>query len=457
MPKISVIVPVYNVEKYLEQCLESIRTQTLKDIEIICINDGSTDNSLQILKEYCARDKRFQLISRENRGYGATINEGIAQAQGDYIGIVESDDYIQPDMYEELYFTATENDAEVVKGNYYCFKMTDGIEEKQECENLAGCPYDRLFSPLEYIQIFKITPSIWSAIYSREFLIKNHITVSQTKGASYQDTSFAFKVYQCAQRFYCIKDSVINYRIDNPDSSVHNPLKIYCICDEAKEIINFVEQYGGKNRDNLYAIAQTVIFKVYLWNYNRLIIPYQYAFLQVMEWELKASFAEHSPIKAFWSEETWAQAHEIIEDKDAFYDRTGKYNQELRRHELEKCNEVMLAQGFFSMLQDARKVCIYGAGKIARRVYAWMQEIGYAEKVAFFVVTSKNENASTIDNIPVISVNEVKEDGTLILLGVSERYRSEVVTQLQQRNLKRYIIINDKVTEAVNEMCKGAK
>ena len=118
-PKVSVLVPVYNVEKYVGMCLDSLLCQTLKDMEIICIDDGSTDNSSAILAEYAKRDSRIIIITKENTGYGASMNLGLSRAKGEYIGIVESDDYALPEMFEQLYIKAQENELEVVKTNYY--------------------------------------------------------------------------------------------------------------------------------------------------------------------------------------------------------------------------------------------------------------------------------------------------------------------------------------------------
>ena len=95
-PKVSILVPCYNVEKYLKQCLDSIVNQTLQDIEIICINDGSTDSTLDIIKQYAKNDDRFVVIDKQNEGYGKSMNRGLDAATGEYIGIVESDDWIEP-------------------------------------------------------------------------------------------------------------------------------------------------------------------------------------------------------------------------------------------------------------------------------------------------------------------------------------------------------------------------
>ena len=103
IPKISVLVPIYNTEKYLKKCLDSIAGQTLKDIEVICVNDGSTDNSLAVAEEFAEKDPRFKVINKENTGYGNTMNIALEKASGEYIGIVESDDFAASDMFEYLY------------------------------------------------------------------------------------------------------------------------------------------------------------------------------------------------------------------------------------------------------------------------------------------------------------------------------------------------------------------
>lgn len=113
MIKISVIIPVYNVEMYLEQCVNSVMNQTLDDIEIICVNDGSTDNSLHILKELATKDKRLKIINQENLGLSEARNRGIKEAIGKYISFIDSDDWIDVDFLEKLYSAAEENQADI--------------------------------------------------------------------------------------------------------------------------------------------------------------------------------------------------------------------------------------------------------------------------------------------------------------------------------------------------------
>ena len=117
MPKVSVIIPVYKTEDYLRKCLDSVCNQTLKDIEIICINDCSPDGCLEILKEYASKDERIKIIDfKENKGAACARNAGIDAAQGEYLGFVDSDDFIDLDFYEKLYIKAKETNAQIVKG-----------------------------------------------------------------------------------------------------------------------------------------------------------------------------------------------------------------------------------------------------------------------------------------------------------------------------------------------------
>lgn len=113
MPKVSIIVPIYNVERYLSRCLDSLINQTLKDIEIICINDGATDNSLEILKKFAEKDKRIIIFNQNNKGVAASRNLGLKNAKGDYIGFIDADDWIDLNYFEKLYNAITSTNSDI--------------------------------------------------------------------------------------------------------------------------------------------------------------------------------------------------------------------------------------------------------------------------------------------------------------------------------------------------------
>ena len=128
-PKVSIIIPVYNTEIYLEKCLESIIRQSLKEIEIIITNDGSSDNSLQIIRAFEEFDKRIKVINQEKQGQAAARNRGIEIAKGEYIGFVDSDDWIDFDYYEKLYLTAKKYNSDVALADY--IRIGNGITKKR--------------------------------------------------------------------------------------------------------------------------------------------------------------------------------------------------------------------------------------------------------------------------------------------------------------------------------------
>ena len=121
MTKVSILMPACNVEKFLRECMDSVVGQTLKDIEIICIDDGSKDSTGDILDEYAEQDDRIKVIHKPNSGYGHSMNVGLQNATGEYVGIIETDDFADPDMFEKLYEVAKRTDADVVKSNYYTY------------------------------------------------------------------------------------------------------------------------------------------------------------------------------------------------------------------------------------------------------------------------------------------------------------------------------------------------
>ena len=121
-PAVSILVPVCNTERFLRDCLNSLIAQTLTNIEIICIDDGSTDSSPAIIEDFISKDSRIKVITKPNSGYGDSMNKGLEEASGDYIGIVESDDFVEMEMFEELYKLGKTCDAEVVKGNFMYHK-----------------------------------------------------------------------------------------------------------------------------------------------------------------------------------------------------------------------------------------------------------------------------------------------------------------------------------------------
>lgn len=249
MPKVSIIVPTYNVENYLRECMDSIVGQTLKDIEIICINDGSTDGSLEILKNYAAKDPRIIIVDKKNEGYGVGMNIGLDRASGEYIGIVEPDDFVPVNMYEDLYNAAKKNNLDFVKADFYRFtgNEEDGTRTLEYNRlDPSGENYNQVIDPYEKPFITKFIMNTWSGIYRREYIEKYHIRHNTTPGASFQDNGFFWQTFIYAKRCMFIDKPYYMNRRDNPNSSVKNKEKVYCMNIEYDFIREIFMQKGNE-------------------------------------------------------------------------------------------------------------------------------------------------------------------------------------------------------------------
>jgi len=315
MPKISILVPIYNVEKYLKECLDSLINQTFKDIEIICLNDGSTDSCAEILEEYRLKDARIKVINKENSGYGATMNIGLNVATGEYIGIVESDDFVKNTMFEDLYNIAAKNDADIVKSDYFYY--TTANKQCRRAGKISKFRANKVINAQKYSKLLRMQPSIWSAIYKREFLNNNNIRFLETPGASYQDTSFSFKAITLADRIVLTDKAYLFYRQDNENSSVNSKEKIFIICEEYDEITDFL----NKNpKQKSFANTQKLIkqYKAYMWNVKRVDKQHRATFIDVFSDTFKKYYEANELDKEFFKKFKKKDLLLLISDKKQF-------------------------------------------------------------------------------------------------------------------------------------------
>lgn len=313
--KVSVVIPVYNTEKYLVQCLDSVKNQTLKDIQIICVNDGSTDRSLDIINEYVKNDNRFVVISQKNAGCGKAYNEGMTIAQGEYIGFVEPDDYINSDMYETLYDIAKSNDLDFVKSDFNKFKNQDEFELVNLSKNEKY--YNRIVNLQEEFEPFLFIMNTWCGIYKKEFLCKYNIRYNETPGASFQDVGFWFQTFCYSDRAYFCDKAFYNYRQDNINSSIHSKSKLYCIKDEHDFIINILDK--NEKLHKFYPIFQYSKYNKYMWNLFRIASESKGEWLKYMSAEFKSVYENNELDKHLLSKRDYRNIMLLIEDSAKFY------------------------------------------------------------------------------------------------------------------------------------------
>lgn len=345
-PKVSVVVPVYNVAAFLPACLDSICAQTLKDIEIIVVNDGSTDNSLEIAQEYAAKDERVKVLTKENRGYGHTMNLGFSHARGAYIGIVESDDCARPEMFETLYNLAVNNDADVVRSNYWNMSENGTQFDLVDVLNLCDAPYEFAFDTVNHPDILRGSPAIWTAIYKASFLKENDIKFLETPGASFQDTGFALKVFTSAKRMVITRKAFLNYRVDNAGSSVKSGAKMYCVCDEYESFEKHLARDPQRAAAFRYVIPSKK-YETYVWNYNRLDASLKPEFMERMSREFAEAKASGNLKQSAFQDVEWKELNELIEDPAAFSDRALAVQyppQDFKEHQRTRCANGLISR-----------------------------------------------------------------------------------------------------------------
>ena len=285
--KVSIVVPVCNVETYLDECLDSLVNQSMHEIEIICVNDGSTDHSLEKLMKYANQDARVRIIDKDNAGYGHAMNIGMDYARGEYIGIVESDDFADLHMFEDLYAIAKKEDLDFIKADFNRFVKEDG---KLKCSYIdiaarAKDCYNKVIDPMEDKRVFNLVMQTWSGIYRRQFLIDHEIRHHESAGASYQDNGFWFQTMMYAKRVWFYNKPYYYNRRDNPNSSVYSKTKVYCMNKEYDFIREIMAQHPDLEQAYMFAYSRKK-FLNYMFTYNRLAPEFKLEYMDVFHKEL---------------------------------------------------------------------------------------------------------------------------------------------------------------------------
>jgi glycosyltransferase involved in cell wall biosynthesis len=267
-PKVSVIIPIYNVENFLSRCLKSVVDQTLKDIEIICVNDGSTDDSPKILKEFAAKDDRIIVVEQENKGQGAARNFAMDIARGEYIGFVDSDDWIELNFFEKLYDAAKKYNSDMaccgILRKYPSSKIREKLVLKEE----------KLYrSTAEKYEITEAPRRCyaWNKIYKRSEIEAHKIRFLE--GAYFEDISFTIRALYFLKTLVTVPGTVYCYRVNYKSTTRDmSDLKQRDLLAARRDFIEFSRKYHIICNEIWYAQRKTVykcfglpLMKVYEW------------------------------------------------------------------------------------------------------------------------------------------------------------------------------------------------
>ena len=264
---VSLIIPVYNVEKYLPKALESVESQTLKNIEVIIVDDGSTDKSIEIIKEFCSRNPNFKFISQCNKGPGSARNAALSISQGEYIAFLDSDDYLEPTFLESLYTTAVKHQADIVCCNFKVYYPQQNIRMYLPFHSLPGV-YTKTQALRKLILDVGMHYYVWNKLYKRIIFSENNFTF---ENMYFEDVSVSPKLFYAAEKIVLIKDCLYNYT--SRETSILHSMNTEKINDFIKSIgviRNFLElENAYKNYSNhlwIYAQKSKIVAYYYLIN-----------------------------------------------------------------------------------------------------------------------------------------------------------------------------------------------
>ena len=422
-PRVSVIMPSLNVGQYIETALKSVCEQSLNDIEIISIDAGSTDGTWEIIKKCAEKDKRIIAISSDKRSYGYQVNEGIRLAKGEYIGIVETDDYVASNMYENLYNIASQYNLDIVKSDYCAYRTgKDGekifIKRKAIPDDIN---YGDIVAPWKDEAIATEDWYLWNAIYKRQFLKDNGICLSETPGAAYQDIGFVIDTLKNARRCMYIPGEYYFYCIDREGASANSNKDL---------LYNYTEYKRALEKENDFdASMYKRMAKSFVMSCRKCIgnAESDFAWINEYDW-FKRILTDAFSCGNLKLEDIHK---EIRDDLSLLLDSIEKFmsvkNEGIKAF-LEAVGET-----------DQKTIVVFGCGRYGYNAYLAIIELGY--KVDFFTDNNESLWGKNIEGIPICPPEELMSipSGSVCVVANSKHF-DDIYNQVAELNYKCRII-----------------
>ena len=404
MSRVSVIIPVFNVEDYLAECLDSVINQTFRDIEIICIDDASTDGSRSILNEYSNKDPRITIYQNNmNLGQSAARNIGIEKAAGDYILFVDSDDYID----ENLIYIAVKKIEHV---DIVCFDYMkkDEVWNGLDCHNFfkenGVCMARKFF--IDTVNENGIIYSPWSKLYRRDFLIKENIRFID--GLLYEDIMFHFCCMMKAQKIYCITDKLYIYRIRNNSTMTKN-LDGKNIMDYFRIICYLGQYYLSHSFDAEFEKA----IEKYIHNVYR-------DFLNAYRKYRTAN--DGYELKKYMTDRNYAKLYGIV---SGYEDYVGEVQASI-------ASKIQL-------IKQAKYIIIYGAGDVARETIITLDKYDVAITGVAVSWGAGNKKSILGNTVKAISYYDDKKENSLVIIATTARFYADIEKKLLELGFQNYL------------------
>jgi len=397
MPKVSVIVPCLNMRQYITNCLDSITNQTLEEIEILVVDAGSTDGTLDILNMFTQTDERIRLIYSKKKSYGYQVNLGIRQAAGQYIAIVDADDRIDADMYEVLYKQAVCSDADYVKGAAKSFyTISDDFIYYMPLMQFPRTEYRNGIIeviPAERTDLLTRDNFLWYGIFKQELM--KDILLHESPGAAFQDLGGLLQTQMRARKAIYLKEAFYEYRQDNAASSTYNPKGFQFVWEEYTWAEQFIVNASDDWRAAFYrklflhtlSIGYTMTATGSVWENSQ-------EYLHLIREKLRSKLIEGILKKEYFSRDEWENLQLLLKNENEVYDKFLK--EQLGRR-----------QQFIKIKETARnkEIVIFGCGNVGIFVYAQIRKHGLG-RVAVFCDNQLEKHGLVYDKVLVLSPEE---------------------------------------------------
>lgn len=423
---ISVIIPVYNVKKYLKDCLESVIHQSCSNIEIICVNDGSTDGSAEILREYQNRDARIQVVTQENRGLSEARNAGIKHANGEYICFLDSDDMLCVGALEKLYEQARWEELEILCYDAECIYESEELHKTQykdfyyQRKKSYGQAVEGREIFADMVEDNAFCDAAWILFIKREWLLENDIWF--WPGLIHEDCLFSFLCFMKAKRVTHTNERYYIYRIR--ENSIMTSR------------LGYGSVYG--RLVCFHHILQTLYDE-------KLPGKYQKAVIQFAKW-IKGNAKW---IGSRLSGEELKKLEELP--------TLPRFELELMEVKPNPIDKSMYEKGFLCELDEAQTIVLYGAGKRGKKVLQYLRLRGYFNKVRNYVVSERGDNTVQLDGVRIEALDEgwTISKESLILVCIQGAGLFEVGVRLRDLEYRKVILVDENLVSVIYQAIKN--
>lgn len=416
--KVSIIMPSLNVADYIEEAVQSVLNQTLQDIEIICIDAGSTDGTWEILTELAKRDGRIILRHSNRKSYGYQVNLGIAMASGTYVAVVETDDYVDSKMYETLYEKAILYDCDYVKSDYFAYwTQEDGkrffVKKNTFFNNEL---YGTVMEPKLYWETATGDWYLWSGIYKKEFLINNDIRLLETPGAAFQDIGFLCQTNIKAKRAFYLKEHYYRYCMDRDGASSNSGKGLQYSYQEFSHLCNSVKYDMDKESlQSLYCRMAKSFMCCYGEIENRGLhiednekVNYYQWFQAQLKMAKKQGIINCQVIRP----EIWDKVEKLLVSEEYYMKKLQEREQRMKK--------IIGEAGEYAVI-------IFGCGYYGYNSYQWLKRHGYT--IMAFMDNNQELWGTKIDDYLIESPQQVPKISAYVKYLIANEQHSEEIRQ----------------------------